>query len=98
MQGPVVRVFRPGALGRQRPNEEAKYTALVKISTADFWSRDQRQNAILMILLAQSCTLDHCFVRCSALNGPKSDPSPIPLTRKQIILARGAGAAAPLLE
>ncbi len=24
MQGPVVRVFRPGAFGRQRPDEEAK--------------------------------------------------------------------------
>ncbi len=38
-------------------------------------SGDQRQNAMLMILLAQSCTLDHGFVRYSALNGPKTDPS-----------------------
>src|SRR5437870_3493920 len=73
MQGPVVRVFRPGAFGRQRPDEQAKYTALVKISTADFWSR--RQNAMLVILLAQSCAINHGFVPYSALNGPKSDPS-----------------------
>src|SRR2546426_11763205 len=38
-------------------------------------SGDQRQYAMLMILLAQSCTLDHGFVRYSALNGPKTDPS-----------------------
>ena len=38
-------------------------------------SGDQRQNAMLMILLAQSCTVMHGFVRCSALNGPKSDPN-----------------------
>jgi hypothetical protein len=30
---------------------------------------------MLMILLAQSCTILHTFVRCSALNGPKSDPN-----------------------
>jgi hypothetical protein len=38
-------------------------------------SGDQRQNTMLMILLAQSCTLDHGSARYSALNGPKSDPS-----------------------
>ena len=38
-------------------------------------SGDQRQNAMLMILLAQSCKVLHGFVRYSALNGPKSDPS-----------------------
>ncbi len=38
-------------------------------------SGDQRQNAMLMILLAQSCTIQHGFIRCSALNEPKSDPS-----------------------
>ncbi len=38
-------------------------------------SGDQCRKAILMILLAQSCTLDHGFIRYSALNGPKSDPS-----------------------
>ncbi len=38
-------------------------------------SGDQRRNAMLMILLAQSCTVLHGFVRCSALNGPKSDSS-----------------------
>jgi len=44
-------------------------------------SGDQRQNAMLMILLAQSCMLLHGFVWYLALNGPKSDPnflSPIP--------------------
>jgi hypothetical protein len=30
---------------------------------------------MLMILLAQSCTILHTFVRCSALNGPKSGPN-----------------------
>ncbi len=38
-------------------------------------SGDQRQNAMLMILLAQSCMLLRGFVRYLALNGPKTDPS-----------------------
>ncbi len=38
-------------------------------------SGDQRQNAMLMILLAQSCMLLRGFVQYSALNGPKSDPA-----------------------
>jgi len=49
-------------------------------------SGDQRQNAMLMILLAQSCTLDHGFVPYSALNGPKSDPSFCSAVRKKISL------------
>ncbi len=38
-------------------------------------SGDQRRKAILMILLAQSCTLLYGFSWYSALNGPKSDPN-----------------------
>jgi hypothetical protein len=48
-------------------------------------SGDQRQNAMLMILLAQFCTVVHRFVRCSALNGPKSDPSFLIRVRKETI-------------
>jgi hypothetical protein len=50
-------------------------------------SGDQRQNAMLMILLAQSCTLDHGLVRYSALNGPKSDPNSSSPARKETVLA-----------
>jgi hypothetical protein len=48
-------------------------------------SGDQRQNAMLMILLARSCTVQCGFVRCSALNGPKSDPNFGPTARKEIV-------------
>jgi len=46
-------------------------------------SGDQLQNAMLMILLAQSCTVLAGSVCYSALNGPKSDPIFLPeLERK----------------
>ena len=52
-------------------------------------SGDQRQNAVLMILLAQFCTLLHGFVWCSALNGPKADPNFSSSIQKEMYLATG---------
>ena len=57
-QGPVVRVFSPGAFRRQRPRRAGEYDgAPVKNPTAGSGSGNQRENATLMNLLARSCTI-----------------------------------------